>query len=79
MAHNTHKKTQRPAGIPLERASGLLKKREIAAALGISPRTIDDWITAGKIPYIKASGRLNLFRLADVMRALEKLKVREVR
>ena len=34
----------------------LLTKREAAAYLGIAPRTLDDWRTAGAIPFIQRPG-----------------------
>ena len=56
---------------------GLLRKKEIARALSVSPRTIDTWIAGRKIPFIRINSRLNLFRRRDVERALSKLTVLE--
>lgn len=50
--------------------SKLLKKKEIAALLGVSPRTIDNWVAARTIPYIAPSPRLHLFDPEAVQRAL---------
>ena len=60
------------------RSTGLLRKKELAAELGVHPRTVDNWIAARKIPFIKVTNRLNLYRLADVMRALQKLEVKTI-
>ena len=63
------------------RASGnhLLKtEAEIAAVLGEKERTIRTWRHAGIIPAIVLGHRTVRFRLADVMRALERRTVREV-
>lgn len=39
----------------------LVKKKELAELLSISPRTIDNWVSKRMIPYISLSPRLNLF------------------
>lgn len=48
----------------------LLKKRLLAAQLGVSVRTIDTWVARRAIPYIAASPRLHLFDLEAVKGAL---------
>lgn len=49
----------------------LLKKKEIATLLGVSPRTIDNWVMRRVIPYIAASPRLHLFDAEAVMKAVK--------
>ncbi len=48
-----------------------IKKAELARALGVSARTIDNWLAKRTIPYIAVSARLHLFDLAKVKAALE--------
>ena len=57
----------------------LLTKRELANALGVSPRTIDLWISSKKIPYRRFSERLIRFNLRNVMMALDQLEPSEAR
>lgn len=58
---------QIPVAVTVNR---LLKKKEIAALLGVSPRTIDNWVMRRTIPYIAASPRLHLFDAEAVMKAV---------
>jgi len=48
----------------------LLKKREAARILSISPRTLDDWVARGLVPYLAISPRLHLFDIGLVRAAL---------
>ena len=48
---------------------GLLTKRTIAPKLEIKPRTLDEWMRQGRIPYIKI-GKSVRFRWADVVAKL---------
>ena len=48
----------------------LLKKKEIAALLGVSPRTIDNWVSDRVIPFIAPSPRLHLFDAEAVRQAI---------
>jgi excisionase family DNA binding protein len=52
----------------------LLVKREVAAKLKRSVRTIDVWMRQGKLPYIKL-GRTVLFRWPDVLEKLNAFRV----
>lgn len=47
-----------------------LKKAELAKTLGVSPRTIDNWIARRTIPVLAVSPRLYRFDLAAVKKAL---------
>jgi hypothetical protein len=62
---------------PAERLNGLLRKREIAELLKVSPRTIDKYVTKRLISFIRMNARFNLFRRIDVERALARRTVRE--
>jgi excisionase family DNA binding protein len=68
--------TEIPVAVTVNR---LLKKKEIAALLGVSPRTVDNWVMRRAIPYIAASPRLHLFEAEAVMKAVKaKFEVCEV-
>ena len=54
--------------------SGLLRKRELAERLAISKRTLDAWMSMGRIPYLKV-GRSVRFRLSDVLAKLNTFRV----
>lgn len=50
----------------------LIKKKELAQRLSVSPRTIDGWMSRRLIPYIHASPRFHLFEFDAVLAALKK-------
>jgi excisionase family DNA binding protein len=52
----------------------LLIKREVAAKLRRSVRTIDAWMHEGKLPYFKV-GRTVRFRWSDVLKKLADYRV----
>jgi excisionase family DNA binding protein len=54
-----------------------LHKDELATVLGVSKRTITNWMKSRAIPFIKV-GRTILFRPADVDRALQRFTFRAV-
>jgi len=47
-----------------------VKKTEAAKALGVSTRTLDNWVARRMIPYVAVSPRMHLFDLAEVKKAL---------
>jgi excisionase family DNA binding protein len=53
-------------------------KRDIAKRYGVSRRTVDTWVASKLIPYLDLGHRTKRFIWADVERALERLKVKEV-
>lgn len=56
-----------------------VKKAELARALGVSARTVDNWVARRTIPYIAVSPRMHLFDLEDVRAALRnRFEVRAV-
>jgi excisionase family DNA binding protein len=61
----------------LPEQSELADKRGIAKMCGVSPRTVENWVASRKIPHLKL-GRLVRFRKAAVLRALERLEIKEV-
>jgi excisionase family DNA binding protein len=53
-----------------------VKKTEAAQALGVSTRTLDNWVARRMIPYVAVSPRMHLFNLEEVKKALrEKFEV----
>jgi predicted DNA-binding transcriptional regulator AlpA len=50
----------------------LLKKKPLAALLGVSSRTIDKWVAQRMIPYLATSPRMHLFDVEAVRAALQK-------
>ena len=55
----------------------LLKRRQLARALSVSARSIDNWQRDKRIPFIKVSPRCILFDLASVLAALKRFEIRE--
>jgi len=56
----------------------LLSKRELAAVLNVSERTLDNWLAQKKIPRLRLSARLTRFSLPRVEAALARYEVKEV-
>lgn len=55
-------------------SEGLLRKSELAQRLKVSARTIDNWVSAGRIPCLRI-GRVTRFDWAAVLQALERYTV----
>jgi hypothetical protein len=53
-------------------------KRDLCREYRVSLRTVDGWIHAKKIPYLKISSRVVRFDLAEVAKALSRFKVKEI-
>jgi excisionase family DNA binding protein len=49
-----------------------VRKAELARLLGVSLRTVDDWLARRLIPYVAVSSRLHLFNVQEVEEALRK-------
>ena len=49
-----------------------VRKAELARVLGVSLRTVDDWLARRLIPYVAVSSRLHLFNVQEVEEALRK-------
>ena len=62
-------KLELPVAVTVNR---LLKKKEIAALLGVSPRTIDNWVGSRTIPFIAPSPRLHLFDAEAVVKVVKR-------
>ena len=52
----------------------LLRKRELAAKLGIAVRTLDGWLKKGRVPHLKL-GKTVRFRWPDVLEKLNSYRV----
>ena len=50
----------------------LIRKKELARRLSVSPRTIDEWARKRMIPYLPVTRRLYLYEFEDVLAALKK-------
>jgi excisionase family DNA binding protein len=55
----------------------LLSKRELAAVLNVSERTLDNWLAQKKIPRLRLSNRLTRFNLSRVEAALTRYEIKE--
>ncbi len=51
-------------------ASHLVRKRQLAKLMSVSPRTVDGWVSKRMIPFIEPNPRLHLFDPAAVKSAL---------
>jgi len=56
----------------------LLSKRELAAILNVSERTIDNMVAAKKIPRLALSARMTRFVWPRVEAALARFEIKEV-
>ena len=53
-------------------APTLVKKKELAKRLSVSPRTIDSWVAKRVIPYLQVTPRFYLFHFDEVLAAIRK-------
>jgi excisionase family DNA binding protein len=56
----------------------LLSKKELAATLGVSQRTIENWLAQKRIPQLQLGPRLTRFNLSRVEQALGRYEILEV-
>jgi predicted DNA-binding transcriptional regulator AlpA len=56
----------------------LLTKRELAAVLSVSERTIDNWLAQKRIPRLRLSARMTRFSLPRVETSLARYEIKEV-
>jgi hypothetical protein len=62
-------------GQVIDRATdGLLSKREVAARLRISPRTLDQWMRKKRVPYLKISKSVR-FHWPAVLQRLNEFRI----
>jgi len=55
---------------------GYLRKTDAAVYLGISPRTLSNWMRMRIVAYVKPARRVLLFRKNDLDAAMERFRVR---
>jgi len=53
-------------------SGSILDKKEVAALLGVSPRTIDKWVAQRKIPYLQITQRTIRFEEQAVRESLNR-------
>jgi excisionase family DNA binding protein len=59
-------------GSPVSNQPVLIKKKELAKRLSVSPHTIDAWVQRREIPCVKVTPRLYLYEVDAVMAAIRK-------
>ncbi len=59
-------------GVASPTAPTLIKKKELAKRLSVSPRTIDNWVAKRVIPYLQVTPRFYLFHFDEVLAAIRK-------
>ncbi len=67
-----------PAPESAVNAPALLKRLQLARAINVSARTVDNWQKKKKIPFLKLGTRCVRFHLPSVLAALRKFEIREV-
>ena len=56
----------------------LVKKQDLARAVSVSCRCIDNWMRSKRIPYIRLSARCVRFHLPSVLAALRRFEIKEI-
>ena len=64
-------------GGPSQTTALLLNKPELARAVKVSTRTVENWQKRKTIPYLRLSNRLVRFSLPRVLEALSRFEVKE--
>jgi hypothetical protein len=59
-------------GVAGPTAPTLVKKKELAKRLSVSPRSIDNWVAKRLIPFIQVSPRFYLYDFEAVLAAVKK-------
>jgi hypothetical protein len=55
----------------------LLKRPQLAKAISVSQRTVDNWQKQKRIPFLKLSARCVRYHLPSVLRALQRFEIKE--
>ena len=76
--HEVRETSKSFAGSSAQLGRHFLSKQELALVIGVSPRTIDNWIAQKRIPFIRLSARLIKFNLERVKAALARYEIKEV-
>jgi excisionase family DNA binding protein len=56
-------------------SDGLLTKKQIAARLAVSTRTVDEYMRKGRLPFLKLGSKTVRFRWRDVVEKLNAFRV----
>jgi excisionase family DNA binding protein len=56
----------------------LLTKGKLAQALSVSPRTIEKWVAARRVPVMRFGRRCVRFDLAEVREALNRFRIEAI-
>jgi phage terminase Nu1 subunit (DNA packaging protein) len=75
--HFTSDDSGQPLGLDSIDPAWIVDRDGIAQILKVQPRTIEHWVQNEKIPVFKLSARCQRFRVADVIRALQKFETKE--
>jgi hypothetical protein len=80
MANKTHNGSVIPNVLVVspDNRPALLRHKELARALNVSARTIDNWKRRKTIPVIKISTRCVRFDLGSVLAALHRYEIQEI-
>ena len=83
-AYNITNKTHDVASAPnvlvpssIDDDLALLKRPQLARAINVSPRTVDNWQKQKRIPFLKLSARCVRYHLPSVLAALRRFEIRE--
>lgn len=57
----------------------LLDREQLARAINVSSRTVSNWQSSGKIPFLKLSQRCVRFVLPDVLASLKRFQINAVK
>ena len=74
---DTINKTHKGDATPKTDDLALLKRPQLAQAINVSCRTIDNWQRQKRIPFLKLSPRCVRYSLQRVLEALRKFEVKE--
>jgi hypothetical protein len=77
-AHNASRVPNALAALAATDELALLKRPQLARAIGLSPRGVDNLTKRKIIPYIKISPRCVRFSLPAVLAALQRFEVKAV-
>jgi hypothetical protein len=70
--HNASVIPNLPVPVSPTEHRALLKRGELAQAINVSPRTVDNWQKQKRIPYLKITNRCVRYHLPSVLAALRK-------
>lgn len=76
-AQNMIAKAHCSDAMPANNYPTLLKRPQLARAINVSTRTVDNWQRSKRIPYLKLSARCVRYHLPSVLAALRKFEIRE--